>query len=532
MNRRIAFVATVILTIPAVLPAVPQSQVPAPITELRIDPLLVSTVSEYRNVMRTLGPLLFPGWQANSVPMLLYRPKVQELLIGAPRIPKGFSRFAGRPLLGDEAVYVRNDSTVMDLDDQNTSIELDSMQVLVVADQFSRLRSQLRDMFGRPAAMRDKWLEEWGFIPSPFTDLQMMVHEAFHVHQRRMAPTKSADESTVAAYLVLDPVNNAFTALEGMILRDALLAPDDKTKREKAAEFISVRLTRRAKLDSTAITYEDLNEFSEGLGRYVEMRFLQLADRVTPTPEMYLHAGFTGYRGAAIKEFRRQADDMVKIASNTDDRFGNKYGTGPLRFRLYYLGAAQGLLLDDLAPDWKRRIFARGVFLTGLLNEALALSPERRQAHLEQAKLHYGYDKILVDKEAFAADGQRLIRARVDSITGTRQTLVTIQYGAVGDKMGMGYTPFGVTAINTESAIYDLVPIAIRFANKVLLEMKSVVPVILDKRSKAVTFAVATPPAGFITTADGGLDLGEFRLSGSPGTTVTVAGNRVIVVLK
>jgi len=81
------------------------------------------------------------------------------------------------------------------------------------------------------------------------------------------------------------------------------------------------------------------------------------------------------------------------------------YGTGPLRFRLYYLGAAQGLLLDELAPGWKVRIFAPGVYLTGLLDEALALSPERRQAHLEKAKLEYGYGKILSEKKAFAPTG-------------------------------------------------------------------------------------------------------------------------------
>ena len=125
-----------------------------------------------------------------------------------------------------------------------------------------------------------------------------------------------------------------------------------------------------------------------------------------------------------------------------------------------------------------------------------------------------------------------MIRSRVDSITGTKQALVTIQYGAVGDKMGMRYTPFGVTAITTESAIYDLVPIAIRFGNRVLLQMKSVVPAILDKRAKTQTFAVTTPPPGFTKTPDGGLDLSEFSVSGSPNYEVTVDGNHVTIVLK
>lgn len=502
------------------------------IADLRIDPLLVATVREYRNVNRTIGSGIWPGWRANTVPILLYRPGVQDVLIGAPRVPAGFRRYCGRPLLAGETIYVRNDTTVMALDDQNTSIDLDSMRVLVVADQYSRLRNQLRDMLGRPAEFQNRWLGAWNFISSPYDDLRTMLHESFHVHQNRLAPDKGADESAVATYPVLDPANNALTALEGMILRDAILATDPGIRRAKVAQFLAVRAARRAGLDSAAIGYEDLNEFAEGLARYVELRFLQLAPRVTPTAEMYLRAGFTGYRGAADRALRRSLDDMVQVAGNSDDRFGNRYGGGPLRFRLYYLGSAQGLLLDDLAPDWKGRIFGDGVYLTDLLERALALSAADREAAFAQARADYGYQQILAEKEAFAAEGRRLIQARVDSIVGTRRTLVTIRYGAAGERMGISYTPFGVTAINNRSAIYDLVPIAIRFANRVLLRMKAVVPTIVDRSAHTITFAIGTPAGGIVAAADGSIDVGEFSLSASANTTVAVDGNRVTIELR
>ena len=54
----------------------------------------------------------------------------------------------------------------------------------------------------------------------------------------------------------------------------------------------------------------------------------------------------------------------------------------PIRFRLYDMGAAQGLLLDDVAPNWKSRIFAPGVYLTDLLVEAMHLSLAQREAYV------------------------------------------------------------------------------------------------------------------------------------------------------
>lgn len=515
---------------------VPASSVatPPPVRNLLIDPLMLSSVKEYRNIIASVGAEIFPGWKANSVPILLYRPHVQELLIGAPRRPAGFSVLTSPtlPFLRGETIYARNDSTVMAVDDQNTSITLDSMRVLVVADQYSRIRSQIRDLLGRPSDIANRRLDEWINVPSPYDELQFLLHEAFHVHQHRLAPDKGADEGAVAHYPLLDPTNNALVALEGRILSDALLATDPVDRRTRIAEFVAVRTLRRAALDTASASYEDLNEYSEGLGRYVEFRFMQIGERVKPTPEMYMHTGFTGYRGVLRKKLEGRVADIVRIASNSDNRFGNRYGGGPLRFRLYDMGAAQGLLLDDVAPNWKSRIFAPGVYLTDLLVEAMHLSLAQREAYVSQAKARYGYDTLFANRQAFAAEGRRFIQQRVDAILGTSKTLVTISYAAVGEKIGMGYTPFGVTAVTDHSAIYDLVPVAVRFANKVVLRMKSVVPLLVDRGERTVTFAVEAPPSAFEGMGAAGLDLAEFTLSGSASTTIAISGNKVRIELK
>jgi len=501
---------------------------------LRIDPLTLVSVREYRRIMQRIGSDVFPGWRTEDIPILVYRPGVQDILIGAPRRPRGYRVFTGSTVLGNETIYARNDTTFMHIDDQNTSATLDSMRVLVVADRASRERNQLHGYLRRGLDVTAQWLDEWGFVQSPYFELEVLMHEAFHVHQDRLAPGKHANESVIARYPALDPVNNALIALEGRLARDALLEQDAAVRRNKAEQFVAVRHARRAALDTAVVRYEDLNEYTEGLGRYVELRFEQLGERLTPVPEMYFQVGFEGYRGVLRKRFVRRLDDLVKITANSDNRFENPFGGLPVRFRTYELGGAQGLLLDQFAPMWKQRIFGPGVYLSDLLTEALPLSSEREEELVRLAQQTYGYDTLLANRRALQAEGLRRIQLRVDSILRTQATLVVIDYGVAGDSLAIGYTPFGVTAVSDSSAIYDLVPIAVRFPNKVVLRMKSVIPAIIDRRAHTVTFAIASPTRELSAAGTGTIDLREFSLSGgnSAMTRVDVAGNRAVIRLR
>ncbi len=503
-----------------------------PIRELRIDPLLLVSVKEFRNIVRTIGPEIYPGWNPLAVPLLLYRPRVQDVLLNARHRPPGFARYTGPSVLEGEEIYARNDSTIKDVDGQNTSMDLDSMRVLVVADQFSRERQSLTAMLGRPADLAGKWLSEWGFIESPYGELGLLLHEAFHVYQDSLAPEKGADERDVARYPLLDARNNALVALEAELLRAAVRAENPARRRERAGQFVAVRKLRRSYLDSAAIAYEDLNEFSEGTARYVELRFLRLAERVTPVPEMYLRTGFSGYKEVAGRLLSERLDDLVKVASFSDDRFGNRFGAGPMRYRLYETGAAQALLLDEIAPDWKQRIFAPGVYLTDLLAAALPAPAARRDSLVAQARAEFGYDSVLANRRAMEAEGRRIIQGRVDAILNTAQTLVTVDYAAAGGIKGMGFTPFGVTAVRDSVAIYDLVPIAVRFANGVLLRLKTVVPVLVDRRAQTLSFAVASPARAFSIQPGAQLDLPELTLGPSPGTAMAISGNHVRLTLR
>jgi len=536
MNKRLALwlFAAVAFMLPTFVTTIGAQPRQDDVRDLRIDPLLLASVKEYRHILETIGPDLYPGWKWNTIPLLLYRPKVQDVLLNAPHRPPGFANFTGHTVLPDRTIYARNDSTTRDIDGQNTSITLDSMRVLVVADEYSRMREQIRGNLRQHSdSLTQAWLEQWRFIQSPYDEVGIILHEAFHVHQDRLAPGKGANEAAVAHYPVLDATNNALVALEARLLRDAVLAPTPAERRAKAEQFLAIRSARRTGLDTASVSYENLNEFKEGTAKYVQYRFLQIGERVTPTPEMYFHTGFTGYSGGVLRGLLKdEMDDMAAVAAFSDNRFGNKFGGGPLRFRLYATGGAQGLLLDEFAPDWKSRIFAPGVYLTDLLAKALPLSDDRRATLAAQAKAAYGYDSILIHRQSLEAEGRRVIQQRVDEILETPRTLVTVRYGGAGDITGMRFTPFGMTAVNDHTTMYDLVPFAVRFTNKVVLTLKSVQPVIVDRQAKTVTFAISTAATAFEGKGASALDVPELMLTVSAATTITVFGNKVTIDLR
>ncbi|MEO0560252.1 MAG: hypothetical protein AAF170_18960, partial [Bacteroidota bacterium] len=109
---------------------------------LRIDPMTLVALREARSIAATLD--LFPRWDFSTAPVLLYRPGVQDVVLNLPDPPEGFVRYTGPSPLGDEPIWVRNDSTLFSLDAQNTAAELDGHRVLVVADPMSQMRNQLR----------------------------------------------------------------------------------------------------------------------------------------------------------------------------------------------------------------------------------------------------------------------------------------------------------------------------------------------------------------------------------------------------
>jgi len=486
-----------------------------PPTELKVDPLLLVSLKECRNIMKICGPKIFPEWDFQKTAVLFYKPNVQELLIGFPHKPQGFSEFTGISPLAGETMYYRDGTTTLTFDDQNTSIPIDGISVLVVADPLSRMRNQIRGVFmGRTKEFALQWLEDWNFAQSPYRELLLILHEGFHVFQHTRAPNKWANEVALSKYPLLDPVNNAFFVLEGNILRDAFLAAPS-LRLEKIKQFAAVRNFRQSRLDPECSEYENLTEYSEGLAKYVEYKFMALGERIEPLQEMYYRQGFHGYQIVLAKLLEDSVRDMVKIVAVSDERFGNKFGTGPLRFKLYELGAFQALLLDEVMPSWKEKIFENGVSIGGLLKQALRMPPEELEQYLSRAKQEYKYDEALAEKIQFEKEGKKRIQEKLDAILHSDRTLVRIIYGGFTENLAVAFTPFGVTWLNEKSAIYDLVPVQVFFKEGAVLQLKKIIPVLIDKEKKEILFVVDGPASKFLEGEQEKVDTGEFALSGA-----------------
>ncbi len=484
------------------------------VDELKINPLQFISLKEVRNITNTLGNELFPGYDFTKMPSLFYRPKVQELLINYPHKPAGFSMYKGFNPLSDEMIYARNDSTVFTIDDQNTSTQIEGIDVLVVADYFSGMRNKIGDIVrNRDKEFISTWLDEWSFIPSPYNEIRTMLHEGIHVYQTQKAPDKFANESVVSAYPLLDPINNSLYVLEGNILRDAILTESPAVKREKINEFVAIRTYRQSLLKKEMVEYENLNEYVEGLAKYIEYKFLNVGEKVQPIKEMYYENGFKGYKGVLSAIFKDEIEDMVKIVSVSDNRFGNKYGTGPMRFRLYFSGACQALLLDYVMPEWKTKIFNDGVYLCDLLKSSVKLSEQEIKEYTEKAKNNYNYNQIYNEKKDFETDGKNKIQEKLNAILDTKNTLITISYSKYPEIKGMSYTPFGVTQVSEKSAIYDMVPVIVLFDKNKKLTMKKIIPVYIDEKKNEITFEVKTPASDLELLSGSILETDEFILS-------------------
>ncbi|UCF21479.1 MAG: hypothetical protein JSU87_08870 [Gemmatimonadota bacterium] len=217
---------------------------------------------------------------------------------------------------------------------------------------------------------------------APRTLAATLIHEAFHVYQRREHPDWQANEVELFTYPVEDVDLLAFRRLETEALRRALKAPDVGERACWARRAVELREERYVRTTEGAVAYERGTELTEGTARYVQ-------SRVSDTePELLTDRGF---------------------------------GAEEVRARAYAVGSAIAILLDDMAPDWKAAL-ERGAAssLDGLLAGAAAehdgsdcqftadeLTTARSQAGADVAALVA--DLQALRREFMTAPGHRLV---------------------------------------------------------------------------------------------------------------------------
>lgn len=462
--------------------------------ELRIDPLMLAEAAEVFAVIARDDNPVWPGWNARTTPILFYLPGVQDALVNHPKPPAGFTRVTSALLPAGWTLDLRDGPTTLALDGQNTSIEVNGIETLVVADPLSNLRPQLELLLGdpRPTAERLKDLTPERLGGDVYDELAMVVHEAFHVHQAKAAPNKAASEALLLQYPWLAAEGNAGFALEGQLLVRALTAADEEQVFAAALEWLAVRKERRSKLPAAAITYEDGTEFNEGLAKYTEWKLSTVLEGRASGDGVRWRRGFHGY--ADLGPWR--ANLLKQLAGNCSGETivnGDPYGSGGLRFRLYYTGMAIGVLLDRLGmDDWRARIFEPATTLTGLVEELLAPTASDLAAALARARAAGGWAKLLAAKQELERKGQAAAVAAAEAILKS-PSLLTLDFSQVDASVGIGYTPFGLTRVDAERTIYGQIPMQGQLGDAASFQQESTAPILLDTKKKTLQFALEKP---------------------------------------
>jgi len=168
----------------------------------------------------------------------------------------------------------------------------------------------------------------------------VLLHEAFHAWQSEAHPEWTANEVDLFTYPFRSAELLRLRRLEGGALRRAVTAPDSLRELCWAQAFLREREARFDRLPEAARKYERMSELREGLAQYVEALALG-------------------------KEPELPADG---------------YPPEDVRERVYATGQAQAVLLDRLAPGWKRRLVdaEEPVTLASLLQDAIGGLEVRR----------------------------------------------------------------------------------------------------------------------------------------------------------
>jgi hypothetical protein len=251
---------------------------------------------------------LWPGFDPRAIPVAIYDGE-RTLLFRHPTPPAGF-----QPLSRGNGVWSypgRYPSVTA-----NSSVEIGGVSTATLM----------------PAAGTVPLLDRAGIL----------IHEAFHVHQREHHPAWQANEAELFTYPVDDPGLLALRRLEAEALRRALAAEPREHAICWGRTALSFRRERFARLPAGAAAYERGTEWFEGLANYVETRARDL-----PDPAVLPEA-----------EFAPEA----------------------LRQRGYATGTAIARLLDRFSPGWQAALQQNdSTALDVLLSEALAGS-ERSDA--------------------------------------------------------------------------------------------------------------------------------------------------------
>jgi hypothetical protein len=278
---------------------------------------------------------IWPGYDLSRQPFLVYLPDRWALLFNPPEPVSEFvSPPAGWPPFRGKVLY--HPGKYGDLAGQLVfDFSVGPLKTIAVG-----LPPE------RPKGLKNVEPSFFGFI----------IHEAFHQYQSGNfgeIPWEREER-----YPILNSENSALAFLEMELLRDAQKASAawQKEKRDDLLQqFVAVRDYRWSRAPEFVSRYEQGQEIREGTAQYVETRSLIVAKNVLPKlpssrtlPRLLGALRAISFPGHLWQAFKLRMRDRYVPPEDM------------LRNRIYPVGAALGLMLDEVGIEWKAKAQAAG----------------------------------------------------------------------------------------------------------------------------------------------------------------------------
>ena len=290
-------------------------------------------LAEVLRLKTELGDQVWPGLSRIDIPVILYNERY-EFLIGEAKPPSPWQVVQGDNFLGRP--YYRRLA--------------ENPQAFAVA---------VGTRWAGSGSTLERMNRKIPFRLSRELHVVIMLHEVFHAFQAALAPQRFAKAMSVykseGRYPYKDPPFSAAWNSEGEALADALKTTEEAAISGLAQKFLGIREARRRQicLDPELISFECELEWLEGLAKYAEVRFYELAASLTT------EAAYANYRSG----HPFWPADLTRLRKNLGLQEGD--------LRFYLSGLAQARLLDRLGPGWKAKAFENGVNLEDSLRASI-----------------------------------------------------------------------------------------------------------------------------------------------------------------
>jgi hypothetical protein len=291
-------------------------------------------IAEAYRLADALGDGLWKGWSAAPFAILLVTPE-REFLIGHPAPTDDFTRMGLDELLGAEvwsrervfdpglaATFpaVGGVSTIVIGQAENTYLATSTPWVLTVLhEHFHQLQNVQPDYYDDVNALG---------LAKGDTSGGWMLDYAFPYDDPEIAALYAARCSALGA---------------------ALAAREREDFAGHVADYIGAREELRARLAPDDSKYLEFQVWQEGIARYTEQRIGALAAaKYEPSDAFRSLDDYTTYADASRVLVERMQANLASGQLATLKRGA-----------FYALGAGEGLLLDQIAPDWRATYFER-----------------------------------------------------------------------------------------------------------------------------------------------------------------------------